>query len=93
VGWIGPQHAPLNSTTHRSDWDIDPINSHNFKGSVQSDWDIDPGLHNTTKTQNLSSPPKGYSNGYSYIFSFFFFDSKQRKGRTGKKEKERSTPR
>jgi hypothetical protein len=29
---LGPQHAPLNSTTHRSDWDIDTINSNNFTG-------------------------------------------------------------
>jgi hypothetical protein len=31
---LGPQRAPLNSTTHRSDWDIDTINSNNFTGIV-----------------------------------------------------------
>jgi hypothetical protein len=57
VGWIGTSTCTANSTTHRADWDIDTINSKNFKGSVQSDWDIDPGLHNSCSAVDASHHP------------------------------------
>jgi hypothetical protein len=87
VGWIGTstRTAQLNNSQqlnyHRSDWDIDMINSNNFKGSVYSDWDIELGLHNsippstratkqTVKNQHLSSP-RLKEDTTNFVFPFF----------------------
>jgi hypothetical protein len=107
VGWIGTstRTAQLNNSQqlnyHRSDWDIDMINSNNFKGSVYSDWDIELGLHNsippstratkqTAKNQHLSSP-RLKEDTTNFVFPFFQLEGKQR-GKRRKKELSQRPP-
>jgi hypothetical protein len=70
-------------STHRSDWDIDTINSNNCKGSVREGTSIRVSTTlirrrheppDTAKKQTLSSPPlKGETTAYSLLFFSFFF--------------------
>jgi hypothetical protein len=79
-------------STHRSDWDIDTINSNNCKGSVQSDWDIDPGLHNSNppSTRDTTHKPSLLLRSRRFYFLlFFFFSTTKEKTEKGKQNKEK----
>jgi hypothetical protein len=90
---LGPQHTPLNSTTHRSDWDIDTINSkqlqrigpagmeHRFRSSPHCSA-VDASHHKLPGTKTSLLPRSKENLLPTTFFPFFFSHS------TTKKEKE-----
>jgi hypothetical protein len=82
---LGPQRAPLNSTTHRSDWDISTINSNNFtkispvglgrqSGFLQLSSAIDASHHtHSQEPQPLFSPVERRNYCLLRLYSFSLF--------------------
>jgi hypothetical protein len=83
----------VHHSTHRSDWDIDTINSNNYKGSVHSDLDIDPGLHNSKPPSTRATTHKPSLLPVQGDSTVYFFSTTKEKREKVRQNKEKGLSR